>query len=129
MSKPPESIRCGDEIQSGSNGILKRFTCPGSLSAQHGFQFGERFLNGREIGRIGGQKQQATAASFNGRADPRRQVDREIIEHDDLPWAQTGGQDLFDIDLKRSAVSRSIQEKGRPMPESEIEAISVMMAP
>ncbi len=114
MSKPPESIRRGDEIQSGGNGLLKRFARPGSLSAQYGFQLGERFLNRREIRRIGWQKQQTTAASFNGRSDTRRKVDREVIQDHDLPWVQAGCQDLFDVDLKSGAISRSIQHKRWP---------------
>ena len=113
MSKPAESVLGRDEVQSKGNSLLKRFARANSLSAQHGFQFGERFLNRREIRRIGGQKQQATATSFNGRFDPRSQVDREIVQDHDLSRAQAGGKDLLDVDLKRGAISGSIQDKCR----------------
>jgi hypothetical protein len=113
MSKPAERVLGRDEVQSKGNSLLKRFARASSLSAQHGFQFGERFLNRREIRRIGGQKQQATATRFNGRFDPRSQMDREIVQDHDLSGAQAGGKDLLDVDRKGGAISGSIQEKCR----------------
>src|SRR6266699_2956536 len=114
MSKPATSIRLSDEIQSGGNGLLEGFPCASSCQPQQRLQFGERLFNGRKIRRVGRQKQQATAASFNGLLDTRSQVDREMIQNDDLPRAQAGGQDLLHVDLKSGTISSSIQDKGRP---------------
>src|SRR5690348_12450556 len=98
MSKPPERIRSGDEFQSRGNRLLERFPRAGTRSPQQGLEFGERLFDGREIRRVGRQKQQATAASFNGLLDPRSQVDRKVIQHHNLSWAQAGSQELLDID-------------------------------
>src|SRR5690348_13359505 len=103
MGKPAESISRGDEIQSGGNGLLEGFACASPGPAQHRLEFRERLFDGRQIWRVGRQKQQATATSFNGLLDPRREVDREIVQDHDLPGAQTGCKDLLDVDLKRSA--------------------------
>ena len=62
MSKPPERISGGNEIQRGGNGLLQGLPCAGPCSPQQRLEFGERLFNGREIRRVGGQKQQATAA-------------------------------------------------------------------
>src|SRR5579859_237222 len=113
MSKPAESIRRGDEIQSGGNGLLQSLPTASPCPSQHGLQFGERFFDRRQIRRVGRQKQEATATSFNGLLDPRREVDREIIQDHDLSGAQAGGQDLLHVDLKSGAISGSIQEKCR----------------
>src|SRR5689334_10069438 len=109
MSKPTESISGGDEIQSGGNGLLERFPCASTCPSQQRLQFGERLFNGRKIRRVRRQKQEATAASFNGLLDTRSQVNREIIQDHDLPWTQALGKELLHVDRKSGAISRSIQ--------------------
>ena len=111
MSKPTESISRRDEIQSGCNGLLERFPCASPFPPQAGLQFGESLLNGRKIRRVSRQKEETTAAGFNGLLDTRSQVNREIIQDHDLPWAQAGGEDLLHVDLKSGAISCSVQHK------------------
>jgi hypothetical protein len=111
MRKPSASIGCSDEIQSGGNGLLERFRCASTCPPQHALQFGEGFFNGRQIRRVGRQKQQATADRFNGVLDPRSQMNREIIEDHDLPGMQAGGQHLLDVEFKGRPIGRSVQQE------------------
>ena len=66
MGKPTESISCRNEIQRACDGLLKVFTRASSYPSQKTLQFGESFFYRREIRRVCRQKQEATAASFNG---------------------------------------------------------------
>src|SRR5947209_19820934 len=100
MSKPTESISRRDEIQSGCNGLLERFPCASTFPPQESLQFGKSLLNRRKIRRVGREKEETTAAGFNGLLDTRSQMNREIIQDHDLPWAQAGGEDLLHVDRK-----------------------------
>lgn len=100
MKKPAESILRRDEGQSGRNRLLQRFARAGTDPSQTGFQFGECLFNGREIGRIGRQEEEAAASGFNGGSHPRPLVNREIIQNHQLTRLQAGGQKLLHIDLK-----------------------------
>gem|GEM_PF-2179057 len=114
MSKPAESILWGDEVQSLGNRLLQSFTRACPHPSQACFQLRERLFNGREIGRISGQKQEATASGFNGLPHTWPQVNREIIQDHDLPWAQAGCKDLLHVNRKSGAISSPIQQKRRP---------------
>jgi len=114
MSKPPERISCRDENQRCCNGLLEGFSCTSTCPPQQRLQLGKSLFDGRQVRRVGRQKQQATATSLNGLLDTRSQMNREIIQDHDLPWAQAGCQDLFDVDLKRGAISCAIQHKRWP---------------
>src|SRR5512142_221738 len=98
MSKPPMSVSGGDKIQSGGNGLSERFAGARTCPPQYALQFGERLFNGRHIRRVRWQKQQAAATGFKGVLHLRPQVDREVIQDDDLPRTQAGSQDLLDVE-------------------------------
>ncbi len=108
MGKPTESVLGGNEKQTLGNGLLKRFSRPGTLSTQKGLHFGERFFNGREIGRVRRQEQEATASGFDRLFHTRSLMDTQIIQDHDLSGAQAGSQQLFHVDLKRGSISGSI---------------------
>lgn len=40
----------------------------------------------------------------------------EVVEHDDVAWAQRGHQDLLDVGEETWAVDRPIEDRGRPDP-------------
>ncbi len=111
MGKPTKSILGGDERQSLGNGLLEIFACACAYPSQRGFQFGESFLNRREIGRVSRQKQETTATGFDGLFDPTSQVNREIIQDHDLSWTQAGGEDLLHVNLKSGSIGGSIQDE------------------
>src|SRR6266496_1730476 len=104
MGKPSASILSRDESQSLGNGLLERFSRASSYAPQNGFQFGEGLLNGREIGRIRRQKQKTTSSGFNGLSHAGSLVNAQIIQNDDLPRLQTGGEHLLNVDLKGSGI-------------------------
>src|SRR6266568_2765059 len=111
MSKPTKRILSGDEGQCLGDGLLQVLTATSAYPSQKAFQLGESFFNRREIGRISRQKQQTTAASFNGLPHTRREVNREIIQDHDLSSMQAGGQDLLNVKLKSRSISSSIQDE------------------
>ncbi len=129
MSKPTERISCRDEVQRRCNGLLEGFPCTSTCPAQQRLQLGKSLFDGRQVRRVRGQKQEATAASFNSLLDTSSQMTREVIQDHDLPGTQAGSKDLLHVALKSGAISGSIQHKRWPMPVSDIEAITVMMAP
>lgn len=57
--------------------------------SQDGLQFGKGPLNGGEIGRVRGKKQELAASGFDGLFHLRPQVNREIIQNDDLSGTQS----------------------------------------
>src|SRR5216683_347110 len=109
MGKPSESILSRDERQSLGNSLLEIFACACSDPSQKDFQFGEGFLNRREIGRVSRQKQETTAFGFDGLFDPASQVNTQIIQDHELSGMQAGGKDLLDVGLKSGAICGSIQ--------------------
>ena len=56
------------------------------------------------------------ADSFDGGADLRLFMDREVIEHHDVTGAQRRDQDLFDIGTEGRIVDRSIKHRRRAQP-------------
>src|SRR5579883_1435596 len=111
MGKPTESVPGGNEKQNLGNGLLKSFSRPGTLSTQKGLYFGERFFNGREIGRVRRQEHEATASGFDRLFDTRSLMDAQIIQDHDLSRAHAGSKELFHVALKSGSISRSIQEE------------------
>ncbi len=91
MSKPSERIGRRDAVQSGGNSLLERFSRARACPSQHRLEFGERLFNWREIGRVGWEKHETTAAGFNGLLDARREVNGKSIQDHDLPRPQILG--------------------------------------
>src|SRR5205807_7031675 len=94
--------------------FLERFPAASTCPPQQRLQLGKRLFDGRKVRRVGRQEQETTAASFNSLLDTRTQMNREIIQDHDLSRTQAGGKELFYVDRKSGAISRSIQHKRRP---------------
>lgn len=56
------------------------------------------------------------ADGFDGGADLRLFMYREVIEHHDVAGAQRGHQDLFDIGAEGRIVDRSVEDRRRAQP-------------
>ncbi len=56
------------------------------------------------------------ADGFEGGADLRLFVHREVIEHHDVAGTQRGDQDLFDIRAEGRIVDRSVEDRRRAQP-------------
>src|SRR5258708_17272721 len=112
MGKPAASILGCDQGQRLSNGLLERFACASPNTAQKGLQFGESLLDRREIRRIGRQKQEAAALGFNGLPNPCSLMNAQIIQDHDLSRAQSGCEDVLNVECKGARVSSSIQNEG-----------------
>lgn len=70
-----EGERGGDE----RGDVIKR---AGPGGAEECFQLGEREFDGIEIGTVGRQESESRADAFNGGADFRLLVHRQVVEHD-----------------------------------------------
>src|SRR5579884_4199162 len=105
MSKPTERISGSNAIQRGCNGLLERFPAASTCPPQQRLQLGECLFDGRKVRRVRRQKQETTAASFNGLLDTGSQVNGEIIQDHNLPGTQAGSKDLLHVDLKSGAIS------------------------
>ena len=80
--------------------------------AEERFQCGEHLFDRVEVGAVGRKKPQLRADPFDGGADGRLFVDREIIEHDHVAGTESRRQDLVDIGGEARRVDRPI-EHGR----------------
>ena len=80
--------------------------------AEEGFQLREGLFDGIEVGTIGRKESELRAGAFDGRADFRLFVDRQVVEHDDVPAPQGRDQDLFDVRPERWTVDRPIEDRG-----------------
>jgi len=80
--------------------------------AEERLQFGEGQLDRIEVGTVGREKSQERPGLFNRLAHRGLLVGSEIVEHDDIPWAQRRHQDLLDVGAEGVVVDRSI-EHGR----------------
>lgn len=110
MPKPAERIGSSNAGQRLDDRVLECLARARTNAPQDGFQLGKGALNGREIGRVGWQKQKLAASSFDGLPYPRSQVDREIVQDHDLPRAQAGSQNLLNVGLEGNPIRRSIQQ-------------------
>jgi len=111
MGKPAESILGRDESQRLCNGLLKVFAGASAHPSQKGFEFGESFLNGREVWRIRRQKHEPTAFGFDGLPHPASQMNTQIIQDHELPRAQAGSKYLLNVDFKGGGIGSAIQDE------------------
>lgn len=88
MQKPSEGIVRSDAGQRLNDRLQERFMCASAHAPQDRFQPGKGSLNRGKIGRVGGEKQQLAASSFNGLPHFRALMGREIVQDHDLPRAQ-----------------------------------------
>lgn len=84
MQKPPERILSGNTGQRLNDRFLQRLAGSSPDPSQDGFQFGKGSFDRREVGRIGRQEQELASSCFDSLFHARTQVDREVIQNDDL---------------------------------------------
>ena len=80
--------------------------------AEEGFQFGERQLDGIEVGTVGRQESHLRAASFNRRSHLRLLVGGQVVEDDDIAGPQRRHEDLFDVREERRTIDGAIEDRG-----------------
>lgn len=76
-------------------------------------EFREGQLDGIEIGRIGRQEQQPGALACDGFTDVLAFVRGEIVEHDDVPFAEGRGELGFDVRFEDVRVHGAIDDPWR----------------
>ena len=104
MTKPALRILCGHGEQRLTKSILERFTRAGPDSTQMCLQFGKRFFNGGEVGRIAWQKEQLASSGLNQLLHLLAFMSRQIIHDHDLAFRQARRQDLFNIQLESGCI-------------------------
>ena len=83
---------------------------PRARGAQEGFQFGERELNGIEIGTVRWEEPQERTDLFDRGPDFRLLMQREVVEDDDIAWSQRRHQYLFDVGEETRIIDRPIED-------------------
>ena len=84
--------------------------------AQEGFQFGERELDRIEVRTVGREESNARAHLLDRGPHLRLLVDREVVEDDDIAWAQRRHQHLFDVGEERRTIDGPIEHRRRAEP-------------
>jgi len=77
MTEPAMRVLRCDRIERHSQGIEQRLTGAGGQPPQDGLELGERLLDGRQIGRVGGQEDELAATGLNDLPDGGRLVDAQ----------------------------------------------------
>ena len=85
---------------------------PRSRGAEERFEFGEGLLDRIEVRAVRRKELQECAGLFNRDADIRLFVRGQVIEHDDIAWAQCGDEDLLDVGAEGVGIDGPI-EHGR----------------
>ena len=83
-----------------------------SAFAQEGLQLGEDLLDGIEIGRVGGQKEEARPCSSDHAANGAAFVRAEVVHDDDIARLQGRQQELFHVDFEALAVDGAVNDAG-----------------
>src|SRR6266487_429912 len=104
MTKPALRILCGHSEQRLTQSFLERFTRAGPGSPQMRLQFGKRFFNGGEVGRIAWQKEQLASFGLNQLLNLLAFMSSQIIHDHDLAFSQAWRQDLFHIQLESGCI-------------------------
>src|SRR5579872_13470 len=111
MSKPAESILSCDGGQNLSKSFPQSILGSCSKTTEGRFELGERLLNGREIGRVRRQKQEAASASFDTLLNTFPQMNTQVIHNNNLSALKIWCKDLLDIQFKSTCISRSLQNE------------------
>ena len=79
--------------------------------AQECFQFGERELDRIEVRTVRREESNERAHLLDRGPHLRLFVDREVVEHDDVAWAQRRHQHLFDVGEERRTIDGPIEHR------------------
>ena len=105
-----------EEAQGDRDELDDLVKAPRSRGPHEGFQLRKCQFNRIEIGTVRRQKSEPCADACNRRLHRRLFVHREVVEDDDVAWAQGRHEDLLDIREKRGIVDRAIKDGGRGEP-------------
>ena len=109
FSRGEEAERDGDQVADVVKGS-------GPSRPKERFQFGEGAFDRIEVGAVRREKTEMGADGFDGGANRRLFVHREVVEHHDVARALRGDQDLFDIGAEDRIVDRSVEDRRCPQP-------------
>ena len=94
-----------------TEGIPKSGDGSGGDLSQERFELGEGLLDGIEIGAIGRQVDEHSAARLDRLAYAGDFMAREIVHDDDVAWRQRRSEDLIDIGEEHDAIHGAVDNK------------------
>ena len=97
MSEPARRVSCRYLPQRSPDRFDERLAAAGCGLLQQRLDLREGLFDGREIRRIGRQKQQRAALALDQFAHPLSLVRAEIVQYDYLPGPERGRQYSFDV--------------------------------
>ena len=107
------AFRWREEAQRGGDQVADVVKGPGTCRADERFQFREGQFNRIEIRAIGRQEAEMGADGFDRCTHGGLFVDGEVIEDDDIAWAQRRDQDLIDVREEAGIIDRSVEDGRR----------------
>jgi hypothetical protein len=130
VAKPAKCILRGDGVDALADRLFQCLPGSCSLPAQKGLELGEGLFDGREIGRIGGQEPQLTAAGLNGLAHTGTLMSLRSASITTIcPACKLGARNSVMDNSNAKPVVAPSRIMAAPMPSSEREAINVVLAP
>jgi hypothetical protein len=112
MGKPPMRILTGDRPKCLSNGLLQGLQRSCRLGSQARLDLGPAFFDGGEIGRIRRQIEQPDASGGTSSSDARHFMRTQIIQNEELTWAQLRQQHLLEKGQKDRAIREAFDRHG-----------------
>jgi hypothetical protein len=94
-------------------GVGDRFVASRSRLAQQSFELGEHLLDGVEVGRVFGQKDETSPDIADRSSHGLSLVGAEIVEDHDVAQLEGGCEELFDIGVEALAVDGPVEQAWR----------------
>lgn len=109
-------VRGRDFLQGFCDGVVQSAAAPGFCAAQERFDFAPHFLDGVEIGRVGGQEPGLASGLFNQLEYPLLLVAGEVVHHNDVARLERWKENAFDVDSKDVSVRGGLDGHARCCP-------------
>ena len=113
VSEPSGGVARCDGGEGGPGGVAEVVVGAGLGAAEELLDLGEGLLDRVEVGGVGGERQEASPASLNGRAHGRAVMRAEIVGHDDLARAQRWREEVLDIAHEARGRHRAVEPQAR----------------
>jgi hypothetical protein len=121
----------GEEIADVSDSLPEGVVGSGGCFADQGFEFGECHLDGVQVGAVGWQGQEPCADVAEHFGGLWRFMAGEVVEDDDVAFAQRRDQLGLDVKVEQFAVDRAVDDPWRVqsvVPEGGNEGLGIPVA-
>src|SRR5215510_11234161 len=100
MFKPPADVILSNQRKGFRQRIDEFSLCSSLEGAEGGLELGNTALNGIEVRGVSREMQNTGSGSFNQLDRLGRIMKLDVIEQDEVPWAQARDEQVLDVQLK-----------------------------